>query len=286
MKRLWAMALGLSIVATVSAQVSQPLARLSNGEIITSQDVESYLASRPDLRQVARNAWGAEQAVGEMALTRVLMLEGQQRGIVRRNTQTEERFDNVYGMDVLRQQLPQCVKPADEKEARAYFDAHPKAFITPIQVRVQRIMLPVKTQVAGQASMAWLQDRAQAIASGGVKFAAVAEQAQAVYNLETHGDIGWIPLEDDSHLVMKALKTVAQGEMLGPVQDGELAYLFLVTQRREQRALTWEQAKSFAATRAEEYCRTQSHAQVRESLFQKYGVQIDREAIRALYTRP
>ena len=74
--------------------------------------------------------------------------------------------------------------------------------------------------------------------------------------------------------------------MLGPIQDGELAYLFLVTQRREQRALTWEQAKSFAATRAEEYCRTQSHAQVRESLFEKYGVQIDREAIRALYTRP
>ena len=164
MKRLWAIALGLSMVAAVSAQVSQPLARLSNGEVITSQDVESYLASRPDLRQVARNAWGAEQAVGEMALTRVLMLEGQQRGIVRRNTQTEERFDNVYGMDVLRQQLPQCVKPADEKEARAYFDAHPKAFVTPTQVRVQRIMLPVKTQVAGQASMAWLQDRAQAIA--------------------------------------------------------------------------------------------------------------------------
>ena len=286
MKRLWAMALGLSIVATVSAQVSQPLARLSNGEIITSQDVESYLASRPDLRQVARNAWGAEQAVGEMALTRVLMLEGQQRGIVRRDTQTEDRFDNVYGMDVLRQQLPTCTKPADEKEARAYFDAHPKAFITPIQVRVQRIMLPVKTQVAGQASMAWLQDRAKAIASGAVKFAAVAEQAQAVYSLETQGDIGWIPLEDDSHLIMKALKTVAQGEMLGPIQDGELAYLFLVTQRREQRALTWEQAKSFAATRAEEYCRAQSHTQVRDTLFEKYGVQIDREAIRALFTRP
>ena len=189
-------------------------------------------------------------------------------------------------MDVLRQQLPQCVKPADEKEARAYFDAHPKAFITPIQVRVQRIMLPAKTQVAGQASMAWLQDRAQAIASGTVKFATVAEQAQAVYSLETQGDIGWIPLEDDSHLIMKALKTVAQGEMLGPIQDGELAYLFLVTQRREQRALTWEQAKSFAATRAEEYCRAQSHTQVRESLFEKYGVQIDREAIRALFTRP
>ena len=163
MKRLWAMALGLSIVATVSAQVSRPLARLSNGEIITSQDVESYLASRPDLRQVARNAWGAEQAVGEMALTRVLMLEGQQRGIVRRNTQTEERFDNVYGMDVLRQQLPQCVKPADEKEARAYFDAHPKAFVTPTQVRVQRIMLPAKTQVAGQASMGQRKARTHGI---------------------------------------------------------------------------------------------------------------------------
>ena len=108
----------------------------------------------------------------------------------------------------------------------------------------------------------------------------------AIDAAEAGGDIGWIPLEDDSHLVMKALKTVAQGEMLGPIQDGELAYLFLVTQRREQRALTWEQAKSFAATRAEEYCRTQSHTQVRDTLFEKYGVQIDREAIRALFTRP
>ena len=85
-----------------------------------------------------------------------------------------------------------------------------------------------------------------------------------------------------SHLACRGVKP---GQMLGPVRDGEFAYLFLMTSRREPRALTWDEAKGFAATRAESHCRTQAATQLREDLFKKYGVQIDRAAIRELFTR-
>jgi hypothetical protein len=286
MKR-WAAAAAYLAVAIVStaqekgnALEGKPLVRMVNGEVISRQDFWSYVTGRADLRSLVRNSYGAEEVVREMALTRVLNLEGESLGVVRLNSEVaNKRFDDVYGLAVMERQVSTCVRPADEADARRYFDEHPQAFVVPPTARVLRVMLPVKQQIDGKPVMDWFQAQAQAVADGKLGFDDIVARAQADYVLEAQGDLGWIRLEGDNEIV-DALRKAKVGNMLGPVRDGEFGYLFLIVNRREQRQLTWNEVKSFAATRAQEHCRNAGQEKVRNELFRRYGVEIDREAIR------
>ncbi|MBI3103022.1 MAG: peptidyl-prolyl cis-trans isomerase [Burkholderiales bacterium] len=267
------------------AETPKPLARMANGEVVSDKDLADYLERRMDLRPVARNAWGVEATVQEMAMTRVLVLEGERLGVPRKAAEgARERFDDVYGLSVYRKQAPACEAPANEEEARRYFDAHPKAFGLPVQARVQRVILPAKTQIAGMSAMAWLQEQAGFVAKKQRQFSAVAQRAQLEYSQDVQGDLGWLSLEGD-HQFMRALQTVKAGELLGPAQDGDYVYLFSVEQRREARQLTWEESKSFAKQRAVSYCREEAQTSMRTDLFKQYGVEIDRQAIRELVAK-
>lgn len=268
-------------------EAAMPLARLANGEVVSQQDMSDYLDRRMDLRPTARNAWGMEKVVEEMAMTRVLTLEGERQGLPRDSKAGEgaaPRFDDVYGLAVYRTLAPACEQPANEQEARKYFDAHPAAFQLPLQARVARIILPASATFGDQNALGWLQSQAMEIAQGHVKFADAAKSAEAAYTGDAQGDIGWLNLEGDN-AIMRALQTVKAGELLGPVQDGDFVYLFAMVQRRDGRGLTWDEAKSFAATRAVTWCRQEASDKLRADLFQRYGVNIDREAIRALFAK-
>lgn len=269
-----------------AAPSAKPLARLANGEVVGEQDLSDYLDRRIDLRQIARNAWGVEGTVQEMAMTRVLVLEGERLKLPRRGEDgtPAPRFDDVYGLAVYKKLAPACEPPANEQAARQYYDAHPEAFVLPTQARVERIILPVATEIGGGSAMAWLQDQARAVIQGQRKFGLVAMRAQGEYSLDAQGDLGWITLDGD-HTIMRALKTVKAGELLGPVQDDEFVYLFSVLQKRESRQLSWEESKTFAATRAVSYCRQEAQTQMRADLFRRYGVEIDRAAIREFTAR-
>jgi hypothetical protein len=290
MKKMKWMA-GAVLVAAVgcvwaqAAPASKPLARLANGEVISEQDLSDYLGTRLDLRQNARNAWGVEGVVQEMAITRTLVLDAERVGLPRRTGEGAlKRFDDVYALAAYKKLAPACERPANEQEARKYFDAHPQAFELPPQARVERIILPAATQIGGGSAMAWLQDQAQSVIQGKRPFGIIALRAKNEYSLDAQGDLGWITLEGD-HTIMRALKTVKAGELLGPVQDDDFVYLFSVVQKREARQLTWDEAKSFAATRAVSHCRDEAKNQVRTDLFKRYGVDIDRAAIRAMVAK-
>lgn len=278
------MALG-STWAQQPAPAVKPLARFANGEVVSEKDLFDYLERRMDLRPVARNAWGVEAAVQEMAMTRALVLEGVRQGIPRKTAEGDPvRFDDVYGLAVYKKQAPACEAPANEEAARQYFDAHPAAFVLPAQARVQRVILPASTQIGEASAMAWLQSQAGMIAKGQRQFYIVAQRAQVEYSQDVQGDLGWLTLEGD-HQFMRALQTVKSGELLGPAQDGDYVYLFAVSQRRESRQLSWEESKSFAATRAVTYCREEAQNRIRTDLFKQYGVEIDRPAIRELVAK-
>ena len=266
------------------APAAKPLARLANGEVVSAQDLSDYLGRRMDLRQIARNAWGVEGAVQEMAMTRVLVLEGERLKVPRKVEEgASQRFDDVYGLAVYKNQAPACEAPANEQEARQYYDAHPEAFVLPPQARVERVILPAATEIGGSSAMAWLQDQARAVAQGQRKFALVAMRAQGEYSLDPQGDLGWLTLDGD-HTLMRALQAVKAGEMLGPVQEGDYVYLFSVLQKRETRQLTWDESKSFAPSRAASHCRQEAQTRIRNDLFKRYGVEIDRAAIRQFTT--
>lgn len=268
-----------STVANAADVSSKPLARLANGEVITEQDLSAYLDQRIDLRGAVRSAWGVEHVVKGMALTRVLNLEGERLGMPRSTSDQPQRFDDVYGFAVQRKQEPECKRPESEAEARAYFDAHPQAFVVPAQARVQRVIVPAASPIDGQPAIEWLTAQTQAIVAGKSRFADLAQRAETIYTLEPQGDLGWINLEGDNNIV-QAIRGAGPGDILGPLQEGTFGYLFQVVSKRPSRALTWEEAKPFAAARAEAHCHTEGQEKLRSSLFKQYGVEIDSAAIR------
>lgn len=281
------MVMAACVAATSAAMAAQPgakpLAQMANGEVIGEQDLADYLDRRMDLRGAARSAWGVEQVVSEMALTRVLNLEGESLGVARSSGEAPTRFDDAYALAVQSKQEPACERPADEREARQYFDKHPKALVVPAQARVQRMMLPADSEIEGRPAMDWLKAQAQAIA-GGARFADAAEHAQAAYTVETQGDLGWIALEGDNEIVA-ALRAAHVGGVLGPLREGNFGYVFQVVNKRAERQLTWDEVRSSAAVAAQVHCRKMGQDRLRDELFKKYGVKVDKAAIRAFFER-
>jgi hypothetical protein len=282
--RGWVAGLGLCVAAaTALADTSNTvLLRFKNGETITQQELDSFLARRIDMRHAGRNAFGVQAALHEMALTRALVLEGEAMGEQRREGKEDDRFDEVYGIAVHKKLAPVCQPPADAVAARQFYDATPQAFRVPPMVRVSRVMLPVGEAVDNEGAGIWLMQQAQAVSTGTRKFEEVAERASAAYKLDPQGDLGWVTLTDESR-ILRALADAKAGDMVGPVREGEFVYLFSILDKREARQLPWEDVAASAPTRAVRFCREQGNKQLRERLFEKYGVEVDKDAIRARF---
>lgn len=285
--RRWIGALigGVLAVSVSMASAAEPLVRFANGETISHEDFSAYLAKRVDLRSSTRNVWGVEAALRDMALGRALMLEGERLGEPRRAGQEAERFDDVYSFAIYKKLAPACEPPADAAAARKFFDEHPKVFRVPPMARLSRIMLPAAESVDGAPVMDWLLAQAQAIASGGTSFAKVAERAESVYQIDPQGDIGWVVLVED-HSILRVLGSARQGELVGPVREGDFGYLFHIVAKREPRQLAWDEVAVSAPTRIVNFCRQQANEQLREDLFKKYGVVLDQAAIKGLFVKP
>lgn len=278
--------MGMALVATVSAaSAADALVKFSNGEVITDKDLSAYLDKRMDLRQSARNSWGTETALREMAMTRTLVLEGVEMGEPRQSGKEDDRFDDIYAHAIFSKRTPKCERPADAAAARKFFDEHPQAFRVPVTERLSRVMLPDSAMVDGLPAMAWLHMAAKSIAAGSKTFDEAANYAAGVYKLEPQGDLGWVTLSGDTG-IMRALAAALQGDMVGPVREGEFAYLFLIVSKREARQMTWDEVAVSVPTRAVTYCRETSTTQLRDGLFKKYGVELNQAAIKDLFRKP
>jgi len=276
-------AAGALLLALPLAAHAQVLATFANGETITSSELDKYVSRRTDLRGATGNYWGAEEALREMALTRALVLEGGKMGVERRSKAGDDRFDDIYALAVYKRVAPVCERPADDAAAKAWYEAHPEAFVLPPTARLTRVILPLGQKIGGQSAMSWLFEQATRISQGKTTLDEVVAQAEQVYKLDAQGDLGWVQLEGDS-AVMRALDAAGQGDLLGPVQEGSFGYLFYIQAKRNARQLTWDEVRSSAARRAEAWCRQQAREQVQEKLFAQYGVTLDEKAVRALFS--
>lgn len=273
----------LSSVAAV-AGTSEVLVRLSDGDTITEQDLSVYLDRRVDLRAAARNISGVETVLREMALERALVREGERLGEPRKEDKKAERFDGAYAYAVFQKLSKACDPPADAAAARRFFDEHPQAFRVPPMARLARIMLPTAEKIAGEPAMGWLMLQAEAIARGTRSLEDVAEQAASVYKLDPQGDLGWVTLTDDT-TILRALASAKQGDLVGPVRDGDYGYLFSILAKRESRQLAWDEVAVSVPTRAVKFCRHEASEQLRADLFKTYGVELDQAAIKGLFDR-
>lgn len=267
------------------AGASEVLVRFSNGETISQDDLSVYLERRVDLRASSRNAWGVQTTLREMAMVRALSLEGAQMGEPRQDGKDGQRFDDVYAQAVYSKIVPACSPPADEAASRQFFKDHPQAFRVPAMARLSRVILPAAESLEGEPAAAWLMKEAGAVASGKKSFDEVAKRAEAVYRLDPQGDLGWVTLFEEDASVLRVLATTKQGEMVGPLREGDFAYLFKVEEKREGRQLGWDEVAVSVPTRAVSYCRQEGAKKVREDLFKKYGIELDNAAVRAMFVK-
>lgn len=276
-----ALALGSFFAAPAAAA---DLVKFSNGEVITDADFSGYVFRRTDLRSASRNKWGAEKVLREMAMARALVQEGEQLQMPRASEKQGERFDDIYAHAVFKRLSPRCDPPADAAAARKFFDENPKAFQVPPMARLNRVMLPVSEKVEGKPAADWLMGEAKEIAAGSQKFDDVVAQADKVYKLEAQGDLGWVVVPDEN-AIMRAIAGAKQGDMVGPVRDGDFIYLFSITGKRESRQLAWDEVAVSAPARAVSYSRQEAATKLENDLFAKYGVELDSNAIGALFDR-
>lgn len=258
------------------------LATFSNGETITEKDMAAYVGRRADLKGPSGNATGVLAIVQEMALTRALNLEGAAQGIERRTERDNSRFDDVYALTVFKNISPACEAPKDAAAARSFYDQTPKAFTVPTSIRLSRVILPVDSVVEGEPAEPWLLKQAKAISEGQQKFDAIASKAEQIYKLDAQGDVGWVALNADN-VILRALESANQGDMVGPVKDGDYVYLFHIAAKRPSQVMPWEAVSGVAAQQAVNYCREQGRAAVHERVLKKYGVQVNEPAVRGMF---
>ncbi|MGP1691127.1 MAG: hypothetical protein ACTS6O_01345, partial [Giesbergeria sp.] len=135
------LALFILILPMRSAWADEALVSFSNGEQISKADLESYVSRRVDLVSTVRNFYGVESALREMAMTRVLVLEGIEKSVPRVAKAANERFDDHYAFTVYKTLVKTCVKPANAEEEKYYFYKNPEAFSVPASIRLSRIIL-------------------------------------------------------------------------------------------------------------------------------------------------
>lgn len=274
----------IAIFANAAAMAEQALVSFGNGEKITTEDVAVYLSRRVDLKGMARSANGVESILEEMVLSRALTLEGQALGLEPPQGKKIERFDDVYSLSVYQKIVEKCVAPQNDEERKNFYYTNPDVFRIPASVRLERIMLPSGEIIDGKLAGEILTDWSKTIVAGDGKFEDFAIQAEKYYALDVQGDLGWVNLSDDVP-VMRILDNARQGQVVGPVADGDYVYLFLVVKKNEARQLDFDDAKSDFKVRAEGFCRKQEKQKLWQKLFLKYSIVINSVAIKKIYSQ-
>lgn len=283
--RFWGVCLlSALVIGGAPVATAADLVQLKSGEVITSSDLSQYLERRVDLRASSRSKWGVEQVLREMAMGRALVQEGERLGEKRQPGKEGDRFDDAYAMSVFRKLMPPCDPPADATAARKFFDENPQAFRVPPMARLNRVMLPASETVDGMAAMDWMMAQAKLIASGAQPFEAMAKRVEGIYRLEAQGDIGWAVLVDEN-VILRTLAAAKQGDMVGPVREGDFVYLFSIDDKRDSRQLAWDEVAVSAAARAVNYCRQTATRKLEQDLLAKYGVVMNSAAISGLFEK-
>lgn len=283
--RFWGVCLlSALVIGGAPVATAADLVQLKSGEVITSSDLSQYLERRVDLRASSRSKWGVEQVLREMAMGRALVQEGERLGEKRQPGKEGDRFDDAYAMSVFRKLMPPCDPPADAAAARKFFDENPQAFRVPPMARLNRVMLPASETVDGMAAMDWMMAQAKLIASGAQPFETMAKRVEGIYRLEAQGDIGWAVLVDEN-VILRTLAAAKQGDMVGPVREGDFVYLFSIDDKRDSRQLAWDEVAVSAAARAVNYCRQTATRKLEQDLLAKYGVVMNSAAISGLFDK-
>lgn len=259
------------------------LAELAGDVKITKNDLENYVRKRIDLSGTFKNYYTVENSLNEMILTRLLVSEGMERSVPRaENFRSDEMYDDIYAWAVYKVIAEKCISIENDEAGFIFFRNNPSAFRINSSVRLYRYMIPNKHELDGRDAKAKMTEWAKSWSQGTMTLDEISLRSADIYNTEVQGDIGWVQLSNEID-IMRAVDSAKVGELVGPVEEGGFVYLFFVAAKRDARQLDWGDVKDHVNKIALEYCARENSKKIKQSLFQKYNVKINKQNIVRLF---
>lgn len=275
---------GAALAADAASAPSEPeqdpvLATLSIGEIRLS-DLREYIRYRPHHQSGVALQGGIQRAVDELVLERMLVAEAKEEGVPLLEGETERSAKFI--LRAREAFVPKCER-VDEDTARGFYDIYQNRFMTPLMVRVSRVMLHQSQQVNGSPAEEYLQTNAVLVKNGLKRFEAVVEDTRPLVPAdEKVGDLGFLQLEGEDTELTALLRASKVGDLIGPVPAGEFVLLFEVTGRHEAVVIPYEQVQDRVPDVAFAECMRQADATTRLRLAPKYELEYRRDVIGAI----
>ena len=242
-----------------------------NKQKISTQDIVHYARQSPLLVTYLDVPGGPLRILNNMIAERLLLLEGERLGIAKPKN---ENHSLAYVLKVRKELVGQYCPKLDQIEAKKFYDEHPDLFSTPLLLRLSRIGLPFDgntESVVRDKLLAIEQD----IKAKKMTFAEAARKySQDKLGKDRGGDIGFEPITDLQNPVFELMNKSAKNEIIGPVQEQNMLYLYQVTDRREPILEPYETARMRAAEEQRKYCQQQTFNKVMAELKQRWNVEI------------
>lgn len=270
--RILLVLLAVQPLGIIAAQEQEPVTLATvAGEPITDQDLVRYARSMPLLTAYLGAPGGPMRILDNMIKERLLILEGERLGIPRPSE--AQGGESAYLLRVRKALMKPCPEPT-EASARAYYQAYPEDFSTSLYLRLRRIGLVVTPETEAEVKQR-LEQLRRRIESGEIGFAEAAEKvSQDPMGKGRGGDIGFVPDTDPDNPLMAMLRTAKEGEIVGPLRQQDMVYLYQVTDRREPILEPYATAKEHAPEKQRQACRQQALQEVFAELKKRWQVEV------------
>lgn len=254
---------------------------------LSLQDLHDFVAKRPHYRANLATRAGLNELVYEMLDAKLFRLEGERLGMA--PPPGVKPDEDGYYFTVQYAIIERCVAP-DEAGLEAYYDANTVQFATPAFVRVSRAIAPAAASIDGVPAEAFLRNAATEVGGDPARFDALVGKLAAALPADTsyemrQGDLGFQQVPPAEHLgndFERQLLKAKVGDVIGPLNSGDVVVLVKVTDRREPIITPWPQAREDVSRAMLKACADEKRWNKRKELFERYKVVVHEDVIRAL----
>ncbi len=257
--------------AALAGAPSDPIYASINDETsITRSALQQHASSNPYLMPYMGIPGGPMKILDDMIKMRVLQLEGKRIG----HPDHGEMAGGATGFAIsLKQRLAPRCEDGSEEEVRRYFLSNQQAFSTPLFLRLNRYGKRT-TPETREAVEKHLAEVVEQLRAGKTNFATLAPNSDDDVSKAKGGDIGFVADNDPLNPVMTRLRQTAVGNVVDPLQQGNMAFIYQVTAKREPVTAKFDEIKAEVVTAQRDACSKERTDKLFSELYERWKVKV------------
>lgn len=257
--------------AVFAAAPNDPLYATINDQIMITRSVlRQYGISNPYMLPYLSIPGGPMKILDDMIKMQVLKLEGERIG----QPNHGEMAGGLAGFAIsVKQRLAPRCEDGSEEEVHRYFLSNPQAFSTPLFLRLNRYGIRTSPETK-EAVEQQLAKEAEQLRLEKTSFVALAQHSDDDVSKAKGGDIGFVADSDLNNPVMTRLRKMAVGEVVGPIYQGNMAFIYQVTDRREPVAARYEEIQKDVVAAQRDACSKERTDKLFAELYERWKVKV------------